>query len=132
MNYIARTIDVTKVYEGVEVVSNVNMNIKQGEIYGLLGPNGAGKTTIMKMLTNLVKPTTGEIELFGEKLTPTSYEVLKRMGSIIEYPFFYDRLSARENLELHCEYMGFYNKKIIDNTMEMVGLKDTGKKPVKD
>ncbi|MEK4113727.1 ABC-2 type transport system ATP-binding protein [Paenibacillus sp. DS2363] len=132
MNYIARTIDVTKVYEGVEVVSNVNMNIKQGEIYGFLGPNGAGKTTIMKMLTNLVKPTTGEIELFGEKLTPTSYEVLKRMGSIIEYPFFYDRLSARENLELHCEYMGFYNKKIIDNTMEMVGLKDTGKKPVKD
>lgn len=111
MNYIARTIDVTKVYEGVEVVSNVNMNIKQGEIYGFLGPNGAGKTTIMKMLTNLVKPTTGEIELFGEKLTPTSYEVLKRMGSIIEYPFFYDRLSAGENLELHCEYMGFYNKK---------------------
>lgn len=132
MNYIARTIDVTKVYEGVEVVSNVNMNIKQGEIYGFLGPNGAGKTTIMKMLTNLVKPTTGEIELFGEKLTPTSYEVLKRMGSIIEYPFFYDRLSARENLELHCEYMGFHNKKIINNTMETVGLKDTGKKPVKD
>lgn len=87
MTYIARTIDVTKVYEGVEVVSNVNMSIKQGEIYGFLGPNGAGKTTIMKMLTNLVKPTTGEIELFGEKLTPTSYEVLKRMGSIIEYPF---------------------------------------------
>lgn len=96
MNYIARTIDVTKVYEGVEVVSNVNMNIKQGEIYGFLGPNGAGKTTIMKMLTNLVKPTTGEIELFGEKLTPTSYEVLKRMGSIIEYPFStIDSLLAR-------------------------------------
>jgi len=132
MTYIARTIDVTKTYAGTEVVSNVNMSIKQGEIYGFLGPNGAGKTTMMKMLTNLVKPTVGEIELFGEKLTPTSYELLKRMGSIIEYPFFYDKLSARENLELHCEYMGFYNKKIIDNMMENVGLKDTGKKPVRD
>ena len=81
MPYIARTIGVSKTYEGIEVVSDVNMNIKQGEIYGFLGPNGAGKTTIMKMLTNLVKPTFGEIELFGEKLTPTSYEVLKRAST---------------------------------------------------
>ncbi|WP_440112818.1 ABC transporter ATP-binding protein [Paenibacillus sp. QZ-Y1] len=132
MAYIARTIGVTKVYKGAEVVSNVNMNIKQGEIYGFLGPNGAGKTTLMKMLTNLVKPTAGEIELFGEKLTPASYELLKRMGSIIEYPFFYDKLSAKENLDLHCEYMGFHNKKVINDMMENVGLKDTGKKPVRD
>jgi len=132
MTYIARTIGVTKTYAGTEVVSNVNMNIKQGEIYGFLGPNGAGKTTIMKMLTNLVKPTVGEIELFGEKLTPSSYEVLKRIGSIIEYPFFYDKLSARDNLELHCEYMGFHNKKVIDQMMESVGLKNTDNKPVRD
>ncbi|MCG7380458.1 ABC transporter ATP-binding protein [Paenibacillus sp. ACRSA] len=132
MTYIARTIGVSKTYEGIEVVSDVNMNIKQGEIYGFLGPNGAGKTTMMKMLTNLVKPTFGEIELFGEKLTPTSYEVLKRMGSIIEYPFFYDKLSARDNLELHCEYMGFHNKKVINDMIEKVGLKDTGKKAVRD
>lgn len=132
MTYIARTIGVTKTYAGTEVVSNVNMNIKYGEIYGFLGPNGAGKTTIMKMLTNLVKPTVGEIEMFGEKLTPDSYEVLKRIGSIIEYPFFYDKLSARDNLELHCEYMGFHNKKVIGDMMESVGLKDTGKKPVRD
>ncbi|MCG7385705.1 ABC transporter ATP-binding protein [Paenibacillus sp. ACRRY] len=132
MTYIARTIGVTKTYAGTEVVSNVNMNIKQGEIYGFLGPNGAGKTTMMKMLTNLVKPTVGEIEMFGEKLTPNSYEVLKRIGSIIEYPFFYDKLSARDNLELHCEYMGFHNKKVISDMMESVGLKDTGKKPVRD
>lgn len=132
MTYIARTISVTKAYEGSEAVSNVSLNIKQGEIYGLLGPNGAGKTTLMKMLTNLVKPTGGEIELFGEKLTPSSYEVLKRMGSIIEYPVFYDKLSARENLELHCEYMGFHNKQVIGSMMETVGLKDTGNKPVRD
>lgn len=132
MTYIARTMGVTKAYGSTEVVSDVCMNIRQGEIYGFLGHNGAGKTTLMRMLTNLVKPTAGEIELFGEKLTPHSYEVLKRMGSVIDYPFFYDALSARENLELHCEYMGFPDKKVIGAMMEQVGLKDTGRKPVRE
>ena len=60
-------------------------------------------------MTNLWKPTEGSIELFGEKLTSTSYEVLKRMGCMIEFPTFYEHLSGRENLALHCEYMGYYN-----------------------
>ena len=62
------------------------------------------------MITNLIKPTSGEIEIFGEKLTDTSFEVLKRMGTIIEYPIFYDNLTAKENLDFHCEYMGYYDK----------------------
>ncbi|MBO0959805.1 ABC transporter ATP-binding protein [Neobacillus sp. MM2021_6] len=132
MSYMIKTNQLTKAYKGKEVVSNVNMRVKKGEIYGFLGPNGAGKTTIMKMLTNLVKPTSGEIEIFGEKLTNTSYEVLKRMGSIIEYPVFYDRLTARENLELHCEYMGYYDKKAIDTALDLVKLKDIENKSVKD
>jgi ABC-2 type transport system ATP-binding protein len=132
MSYIIKTNQLTKAFKGKEVVSNVNMKVKKGEIYGFLGPNGAGKTTIMKMLTNLVKPTSGEIEIFGEKLTNTSYEVLKRMGSIIEYPVFYDRLTARENLELHCEYMGYYDKKAIDAALDLVKLKNIEDKSVKD
>ena len=63
------------------LVADVNIHIPKGEIYGFLGPNGAGKTTVMKMITNLWKPTSGTIEVFGEVLTPKSYEVLKRMGS---------------------------------------------------
>jgi ABC-2 type transport system ATP-binding protein len=132
MTYIIRTNQLTKAYKGKEVVSNVNMKVKKGEIYGFLGPNGAGKTTVMKMLTNLIKPTGGEIEMFGEKVTPTSYEMLKRMGSIIEYPVFYDRLTARENLDLHCEYMGYYDKKAIDAALHLVNLKDIDQKSVKD
>ncbi|ETI70901.1 ABC transporter ATP-binding protein [Neobacillus vireti] len=132
MSYIIKTNQLTKAFKGKEVVSNVNMKVKKGEIYGFLGPNGAGKTTIMKMLTNLVKPTSGEIEIFGEKLTNTSYEVLKRMGSIIEYPVFYDRLTARENLELHCEYMGYYDKKAINAALDLVKLKNIEDKSVKD
>jgi len=132
MSFILRTVGLTKVFQGKEVVSEVNLNVKKGEIYGFLGPNGAGKTTVMKMLTNLVKPTGGEIEIFGEKLTAKSYRMLGRMGSIIEYPVFYDKLKARENLELHCEYMGYYNKKAIDEALELVHLRNIDQKPVKD
>lgn len=132
MTYTVRTKQLTRAYNGKEAVSNVNLNIRQGEIYGLLGPNGAGKTTVMKMLTNLVKPTAGEIEIFGKKLTPHSYHLLGRMGTIIENPIFYERLTARENLELHCEYMGYYNKQSIAEALELVSLKGVEGKPVKD
>ncbi|WP_416826072.1 ABC transporter ATP-binding protein [Ectobacillus polymachus] len=132
MTYVLKTNQLTKVFHGKEVISNVNMHVKQGEIYGFLGPNGAGKTTIMKMITNLIKPTSGEIEIFGEKLTSTSYEVLKRMGTIIEYPIFYEKLTARENLYLHCEYMGYYDKKAIDRALILVNLHNVDDKKVKD
>jgi ABC-2 type transport system ATP-binding protein len=122
MTFLVRTHRLTKNYQGKDVVSNVSMNIKKGEIYGFLGPNGAGKTTIMKMMTNLLQPTSGEIEMFGEKMTPTSYSLLSRMGTIIE----------QENLELHCEYMGYHNKKAIEDALELVGLNGIERKQVKD
>lgn len=132
MTYIVKTNQLTKMYEGKEVVSNVNMHVKKGEIYGFLGPNGAGKTTVMKMLTNLTKPTSGDIEIFGEKLTEKSYEVLKRLGTIIEYPIFYEKLTAKGTLELHCEYMGYYDKKEIDHVLDLVKLINIDGKRVKD
>ncbi|MBU3099747.1 MULTISPECIES: ABC transporter ATP-binding protein [Clostridium] len=132
MDYILRTINLSKKFIDNEVVTNVNMNIKKGEIYGFLGPNGAGKTTIMKMILNLVKPSIGEIEIFGEKLNFKAYEILKRIGSIIEYPVFYDKLTGRENLELHCEYMGYYDKSAINRALELVNLSGIDDKPVKN
>lgn len=131
MTTIVRTRNLTKIYEGKEAVNNVNMNIRQGEIYGFLGPNGAGKTTVMRMITNLVKPTAGEIEFFGEKITNRSYELLKRMGCIIEYPVFYDKLTAKENLLLHGEYMGYYDQKAIAEALQLVKLSGVDNKPVR-
>ncbi|MGM7682627.1 ABC transporter ATP-binding protein [Cytobacillus sp. Hm23] len=131
MTFILKTNQLTKVIEGKEIISNVNMKVKKGEIYGFLGPNGAGKTTIMKMITNLFKPTSGEIEIFGEKLTNTSYEILKRLGSIIEYPIFYEKLTAKDNLELHCEYMGYHDKSAINHALQLVNLKNVDDKLVK-
>jgi len=132
MTAILKTYRLGKTINGKDLVSGLNMSINKGEIYGFLGPNGAGKTTVMKMITSILKPTEGEIELFGKPLQPNSIELLKRMGSIIEYPIFYERLTAQENMELHCEYMGYYNKKAINEVLEMVQLTNIDSKPVKN
>ncbi len=123
---VVQTNQLTKIIDGRELVKEVNLHVKRGEIYGFLGPNGAGKTTVMKMLTNLWKPTSGSVELFGETLTPASYEVLKRMGSIIEFPCFYEHMSGRDNLRLHCEYMGYYAPGSVEHALEMLGLTEAG------
>ena len=132
MNYVIQTRGLTKAFDGKEVVSDVGLRVKQNEIYGFLGPNGAGKTTIMRMITNLLKPTKGEIELFGKKLTEKSYDVLKRMSSIIEYPAFYDHLSGKTNLEFHREYMGYNSPHCVENALKMLDLADAGNKPVRE
>lgn len=132
MPYILQTDHLTKRIDGKEIVTDVNLHIKKGEIYGFLGPNGAGKTTVMKMLTNLWKPTEGRIELFGETLTPQSYEVLKRIGSIIEFPVFYDHMTGYDNLKMHCEYMGYYHHGSIENALDMLELSEAAKRPVKN
>ncbi|MGW6664161.1 MULTISPECIES: ATP-binding cassette domain-containing protein [Peribacillus] len=132
MDYVVKTNSLTKKVKGKLLVSNVNLHIKKGEIYGFLGQNGAGKTTIMKMLTGIISPTTGEIELFGQKLTKTEKSGLKRVGSIIEYPIFFEHLTAMENLQLHCEYLGFYDKKAITQALEMVHLTGIEDKMVSD
>lgn len=122
MNYIVNTKKLTKIYDGVVAVNGVDLKIKKGDIYAIVGPNGSGKTTIMKLLTNLIKPSEGSIELFGEKLTPNSFHLNSKIGSIIEKPTFYEKLSGRENLNIHCEYLGYYNKSAVDESLEIVGL----------
>ena len=110
MNYAIETHHLKKVYKDKIVVNDVNIHVKKGEIYGFVGPNGAGKSTLMKMLLNLVQANSGEIVIFGNKVIESDFEILKRIGSIIENPYFYEKLTARENLDLHCEYMGYHNK----------------------
>ncbi len=132
MPYILQTHHLTKVIGGKTIVKDVALHIQKGEIYGFLGPNGAGKTTVMKMVTNLWKPTEGTVEIFGETLTPQSYEVLKRMGSIIEFPTFYDHMSGYENLKLHAEYMGYYEHGSIENAIGLLGLSEAAGKLVRN
>lgn len=130
MDYIMETFGLKKSYKGNVVVDDVNLHIPKGATYGFVGPNGAGKSTIMKMTLNLIHPDAGEVYLFGEKVTDSSYEIFKRVGSIIENPYFYDRMTARQNLELHCEYMGYPDRKRIDEVLDIVDLQNAGKKQI--
>lgn len=132
MPYILQTHGLTKTVGGKTLVSQVNLHVQRGEIYGFLGPNGAGKTTVMKLITNLWKPTEGSVELFGETLTPSSYRVLERMGSVIEFPIFYEYLSGRENLAIHCEYMGYSRPGCVEEALEALELSKAAEKPVRE
>lgn len=131
MEYILQTNQVTKAIGGKKLVNSINLHVKKGEIYGFLGPNGAGKTTMMKMITNLWKPTAGNIEIFGEALTPKSYEVLKKMGSIIEFPTFYEHMTGRENLQLHCKYMGYSTPDSAEKALKLLNMTEAADKQVK-
>lgn len=131
MPYILQTTGLSKKIGSKTLVADVSLHIPKGEIYGFLGPNGAGKTTVMKMIMNLWKPTSGTIELFGEILTPKSYKFLQRIGSIVEFPTFYDHMTGRENLQLHCEYMGYYNVNSVENALEMLDLTHAADQTIK-
>ena len=132
MPYIIQTNKLTKSIGGRQLVTDISLHVKKGEIYGFLGPNGAGKTTVMKMITNLWKPTEGTVEIMGEQLRNDSYGILKRIGSIIEFPVFYEGLSGEDNLKLHCEYMGFYQKGSVENSLKLLDLTEAAKNPVKE
>lgn len=132
MSYILQTSRLTKTIGGKELVRDVDIHVKKGEIYGFLGPNGAGKTTVMKMILNLWKPTMGTVELFGKPLTPQSYEALRRIGSIIEFPTFYEHMTGEENLRMHCEYMGYYQHGSVEKALAMLDLSAAAKTPVKN
>ena len=131
VDYIMETVGLRKSYKGNVVVNDVNIHVPKGAIYGFVGPNGAGKSTVMKMILNLIQPEAGEVQRFGEKVTDQSYEVFKRVGSIIENPYFYEKMTARQNLELHCDYMGFPNKERIDEVLQMVDLQNVEGKQIR-
>ena len=120
-----------KQYMKQKAVKNASFQITEGMICGLIGPNGAGKTTIMKMLGGLVLPTEGEISIFGGKTEPQLAKARTRMSFMIETPYAKENMTARENLEKQRLQKGIPDKKRIEEVLEIVGLKDVGKKPVK-
>jgi len=129
MTYAVETCHLSKSIDGSAILNDVTLRVKQGEIYGFLGANGAGKTSLMKTLYHIITPDAGTITLLGERVETGNHPVFSRIGSIIESPIFYQHLSARENLELHCGYMGAGHERI-GETLAMLGLSETGGKAV--
>lgn len=128
---VLRTTDLCKSYRGKLAVNNVNMVIEKGQIYGFIGKNGAGKTTLMRLVCNLASRTKGEIELFGQSAPLELMKARRRIGSMIEVPSLFPNMTAYENLETQRRLIGASGKGIIEDTLKIVGLSDTGRKKVK-
>ena len=121
--------NLTKCFGEKEVLRDCSMTLYRGTIYGLLGMNGAGKTTLFKLLTGLLCPDYGSIEILGSDMLKERDKMLARIGSLIEAPVFYEHLSARKNLELHLSYMDTAGMGA-EKALQMVGLTGIGKKAV--
>jgi ABC-2 type transport system ATP-binding protein len=132
MDTILKTKNLIKKYHNQLAVNNVNMEIKQGDIYGLVGKNGAGKTTLLRMISGLTMPSSGEIDLFNETSSQGLNKSRMRTGAIIETPSFFPYLSAKKNLEYYRIQRGIAEKDSIDYALKIVGLHDTGNKKFKN
>ena len=130
MEMAIRTRGLCKQYKSRLAADHVDMNVQKGDIYGFIGRNGSGKSTTLKMLCGLIRPTGGEIELFG---MPVHNEaVRRRTGVLIESAGIYKECSARENLLLKAAAMGLVDaEKQADEALRAVGLEAAGKKPAK-
>ena len=124
---VLRTLNLTKKYGEYNALDAVSLTLEQGDIYGLVGRNGAGKTTFFKCVMGLAKPSSGEVEIGGEKKDLNSSR--QQMGFMIN-PSFFPYLNPKENLEYLCRIKGIKIKGETDRLLKLVGL-DGVKKPFK-
>lgn len=124
MDMILKTIDLCKSFSGQMAVNNISLNIEKSSVYGLLGPNGAGKSTTLKMITGILKPTSGSIEFDGHLWKRND---LEHIGALIEMPPLYENLTAYENLKVRTTLLGLDDARI-NEVLQIVQLTNTGKK----
>ena len=124
MSIILKTTNLCKSFSRQTVVNNISLNIEKNSVYGLLGPNGAGKSTTLKMITGILKPTSGSIEFDGHAWRRKD---LNDIGTLIETPPLYENLTAFENLKVRTELLGLPDKRCHE-ALDIVGLTNTGKK----
>ncbi|MBT9283832.1 MULTISPECIES: ABC transporter ATP-binding protein [Bacillus] len=128
---IVVTHDLTKKYKKHTSVDGLNLRIRRGEIYGFLGPNGAGKTTTIRMLLGLIKPTKGNIEIFGQNLNKNRLQILQRIGSLVESPTYYGNLTGYENLEAVRRLRGLPEQRV-NEVLETVRLSKVANRLTKE
>jgi ABC-type multidrug transport system ATPase subunit len=132
---VISTRGLVKRYGRLRAVDGIDLDVQQGDIYGFLGANGSGKTTTVRMLLGLVLPTSGTIDLLGERMPRAGRRVLPRVGALIEGPAHYGHLSGRENLSLldAAGRGGSWRTRRtrVDAVLDQVGLGGVGRRPVK-
>ncbi len=135
MSLAIRTEGLTKRYGSLEAVRDLDLEVREGGLFGFLGPNGSGKTTTVRMLLGLVFPTSGRVELLGQPMPRAAGAVLPQVGPLIEGPAFYPHLSGRANLAL-LDAAGPGGRRTdrrrrIGEALAQVGLDAVGRRPVK-
>jgi ABC-2 type transport system ATP-binding protein len=122
MNEIIKTERLTKNFSDVTAVSEVNLNVGKGEIYGFLGLNGAGKTTTIRLLLGLITPSSGEAFINGRKVKPGAKGLFNDTGYLVEIPFSYPDLTVTENLEMIRRMRRITDKKEVQSIIETLKL----------
>jgi ABC-type multidrug transport system ATPase subunit len=135
MTAVITTRGLVKRFGRIRAVDGIDLDVREGDVYGFLGANGSGKTTTVRMLLGLVLPTSGEIDLLGGRMPRAGRRVLPRVGALVEGPAHYGHLSGRENLAL-LDAAGpgssrRTRRRRIDEVLDQVGLAAVGRRPVK-
>ena len=132
MSSIIEVRELTKAFNEITAVDNLSFTVNEREVYGFLGQNGAGKSTTIRMLLSLIRPSNGEIKIFGLDLSNHRKEILQRAGAIIEKPDLYKYLTAIENLNLFAIMSGLkLNRKQLLSKLEKVGLGERADSKIK-
>ena len=121
----------TKQFRRHKAVSEIDMHIKRGAVYGFIGRNGAGKTTFLKMISGLTAPSSGDYSLFGYSGKDLS-KVRSRVGCLIEEPGLYKNMSAFDNMMIKAKMFGINDKEYVLGLLDKVGLSDVGRKKTKN
>ncbi|HRG37243.1 MAG TPA: ABC transporter ATP-binding protein [Bacteroidia bacterium] len=123
--------NLVKHYGKFKAVENVSFDVYRGDVFGFLGPNGAGKSTTIRTMLSLIRPTSGDLHLFGKELSANRNYILRKIGCIVEKPDFYKYLSAQKNIEIFARVSGIsVDKKKVQEIIEFVGLKGREKDKV--
>jgi ABC-2 type transport system ATP-binding protein len=119
---VLATHQLSKNYGSRPAVSQLDLEVRRGEIFGFLGPNGAGKTTTIRMALGLVRPTSGRVDVLGRDVSRHGAEVLPRVGALVESPALYGYMSGRDNLRAFGSVLGGVPAGRIDEVLEVVDL----------
>ena len=128
---ILQTRNLGKQYKQRWAVHHLNLEVHRGDVFGFLGPNGAGKSTTIRMLLSLIKPTEGDVFLFGYSLKKEREKALRSIGGIVEKPDFYLYLTANRNLEIVGALNGGTTRNRVSEVLELVGLAQRASDKVK-
>lgn len=125
------TVDLSKRYGERTVVDAINITAYEGEVFGFLGPSGAGKTTTLGTALGLIHPTSGEVRVLGERITPNRIGPLRQVGALLGAPALVPHLTARENLALVARLTPGITARRIADALDMVGLFEAASRPVR-